>query len=343
MAGVTRRAFLGYSVAMPLVLEELAYAQSKEDSLWEETRKKPSSYQKALDETLKSSPEVQKSVSRFYAAYVADVKSTRQKGALIWGKKQLRCHDSRLEKELGDEVQKYAEAYAKSHNSNPNTLKEETGRAFGIIVAELIDRAENKPTDKINIMQHSGADAYLEFSLWGSGFKAIGIATKQFFEDENYKTAEDRKSYLLDNVGLKAADQVNNTKAKEVWTSIRFETKISAFYTGVIPGMKDDWTAVLKNRWLGAQAENIVAKKRMVSEVYQRAMSSDWQNSPEFKHIVASHKKNLAEAPQLKSIAHREINSDSMARIWCFKYLPLNGAIVAYDPELVKKYQFDSK
>src|SRR5574341_604222 len=116
MVGVTRRAFLGYAALMPLALDE-AISQSKEDSLWEEARKKTSSYQKALDETLKSSPEVQKSVSRFYAVHVSDVKSTRQKDALIWGKKQLHCYDTRVMKELSDEVQKHAEAYAKAHNS----------------------------------------------------------------------------------------------------------------------------------------------------------------------------------------------------------------------------------
>ncbi|MEM3154844.1 MAG: hypothetical protein QW165_04760 [Candidatus Woesearchaeota archaeon] len=326
---------------MTLVLEELARAQTKEDALWEEARKKPSYYQKALDETLKTSPEAQKSISRFYAVYAIEKKgSTTDKGALVASGKQLRCYDSSLEKQLKEEVRNHAEAYAKTHNANPAKLKEETERAYSIIVAEMIDRAENNPTDFVNIGQHKGADAYLGFSLWGSGLKCIGLATKQFFEDENYKNAEDRKSYLLDYVAAKAAEQFANTDLSEIWASTRTGLKINVIYVGAVPGMKDTWTAILKNRWANVQADKIFTKKRTVSETYAKSMAQDWQNSPEFKHIVAFHRKNLAEAPKLGSIKHRELNSDSMGKIWGFRYLPHEGAIVAYDPEIVKQYQF---
>src|SRR5574342_410407 len=307
MAGdiITRRVFLGYSAALPLTLESLASGQSKEDNLWENARKNAADGQKALDETMKGLGAAQKLVSRFNA-----------------------------EKQLRDTLKQHAEAYAASKkDARPETLKDETERAFKFMAAELIDRAENKEQTTPSITNHLGADAYLHFRLWGTKMPSIGIATRAFFEDTKYKKPADFMSYLLDHVTYgKAADQVENPPVKEVWIGNKLECKVGDLWVGGI-GRKDFWDAVLKNRWWNKQAGDIMNKARTVSDDYAKEMANAWENSAEFRAIVKLHLENSNYQTANKEL--KESLADTMGSRCGFKYLPADGKIVAYDPSLV--------
>src|SRR5574342_216523 len=337
MAGdiITRRVFLGYSAALPLTLESLASGQSKEDNLWENARKNAADGQKALDETMKGLGAAQKLVSRFYAVHVVEKKgAVSDKWAIVFGEKQLKCYDSNAEKQLRDTLKKHAEAYAASKkDARPETLKDETERAFKFMAAELIDRAENKEQTTPSITNHLGADAYLHFQLWGTKMPSIGIATRAFFEDTKYKKPADFMSYLLDHVTYgKAADQVENPPVKEVWIGNKLECKVGDLWVGGI-GRKDFWDAVLKNRWWNKQAGDIMNKARTVSDDYAKEMANAWENSAEFRAIVKLHLENSNYQTANKEL--KESLADTMGSRCGFKYLPADGKIVAYDPSLV--------
>jgi hypothetical protein len=343
MAGdtITRRVFLGYTAALPLTLEALAL---NEEKLWENARKDASAGQRALDEMMKGLPAAQKLVSRFYAVNVAEKKgSTTDKWALVFGDKQLKCYDSNAEKTLRDTLKKHAEAYANSKKDiRPETLKEETERAFKIMAAELIDRAENKESTIPDIARNHGADAYLQFHLWGTGMPAIGIATRQFFEDKRYRKADDFKSYLLDNITYgKASDMAENPPIQKYWEGNLLKIKIADIWIHGIGQKKEFYISILKNKWADNQAGEIHNKTRAVSEEYAIEMANAWQKMPEFEYLVKLHQKYASDTytdPKVK-----EGLSDVMGKRCGIKHLPSNGKIAPYDPTLVMQYQFEQK
>ncbi len=345
MAGdsITRRVFLGYSAALPLALESLVWGQAKEDILWENARKNPADGQKVLDETLKGLGAAQKLVSRFYAVQVTEKKSsTTDKWAIVFGDKQLKCYDANAEKSLRETLKKHAETYANSKkDARPETLKEETEKAFKFMTAELLDRAENKEQTTPSINSHLGADAYLQFRLWGTGMPTIGIATRTFFEDKRYKKAEDYKNYLLDHITYgKASDQIDNPPISDVWLGSLINLKLAQVWTEGV-GTNDRFTAAIKNRWWNRQAGEIFNKVRSVSDDYAQEMANAWENSVEFRTLVKLHLENSAfetRDPEL-----RESLSDTMGKRCGFKYLPSNSTIVKYDLALVKQYTFEKK
>ncbi len=343
MAGdkITRRVFLGYSAAMPFALESIASGNTKEETLWENARKNPADGQKALDETFKGLSAAQKLVSRAYAVHVTEKKgSFTDKWAIIFGDKQLKCYDSNAEKSLRDTLKKHAEAYAHGKKDiRPEKLKEETENAFKFMSAELIDRAENKEHTIPDIARNLGADAYLQFQLWGTGTPSIGIATRRFFEDKRYKKAEDFKSYLLDHVTYaKAADQVNNPPIQEYWTGHKLNIKIADIWTNGIGQKKEVFISILKNRWADEQAGEIVNKARIASDDYRTETANTWENSPEFKYLVKLHLEYAA--TKTNDPAVREALSDIMGSRCGIKHLPVQGKILPYDPAIVKQYKF---
>jgi len=314
---------------------------SKEDEQWERAQKDKAARQPVLDDLLKNSTELKNVVSRCYAVYLTDASTTRQKGALIFGGKELRCEDSRADKPLHDEVMKHAEAFANARKDNPSKLKDDIDRAYNQMAAALISRVENKPSDFPDLAHHQGADAYLEYSLWGTGLKSICIVTRPFFESADFKTAEDRKS-VFDYVASKASDQFNNPDSAEIWTESKLNIRMGAIFSGA-PGTKDTWIIALKNRWSNAQADKIVSKKRAVSESYVEAMSKAWENSAEFKCAVNMHQGYVARVPQFTDPWLRATFSDTMGNLMKFKYLPLEGKLVPYTVEKASQYKFDDK
>jgi len=337
MVGVSRRAFLGYSAAIPLVLEELAYAQSKEDKFWTDAKKNDKLKQQALDGVLDA--EARKYVSHFYAVEVEEKKAgkTEDKFALSFGTKKLKFFDSKLETSCRDELKKFAEMYCALGKLPPDKVQEEIERAYRTFAAELIDRVQN-----------AEADVYRPHHLWGASIPSIGIVTKKFFDNPVYKLAEDRKSCLLDRlVFAKAADYLNNPLRDEVWVP-KFgnsELRINTIWTwGVKAPASEFWSAVLENRWQHAQAQKILDKRRKVSEDYEKGFTEEWQNSRRFKYFVSmvtgSSKDSIANTSDPGT---RKFLEGLMGLDWGFKCLPFDGKIVPYDPELVKKYQFDGK
>lgn len=335
---ITRRAFLGYSAIMLFALENIVSGNTKEDLLWENARKNPADGQKAIDETLKGMGAAQKLVSRFYAVHVAEKKgSFTDKWALVFGDKQLKCYDANAEKSLRDTLKKHAEAYANSKkDARPETLKDETEKAFKFMTAELIDRAENKERIAPDLTTHLGADAYLQFRLWGTGTPAIGIATRTFFEDKRYKKAEDFKSYLLDHITYgKAADAVENPPINEVWIGSLLNLKLAQVWTAGV-STNNRFTSCLKNRWWNKEAGEIFNKVRKVSDEYAKEMATAWEKSTEFRYLVKLHIENVNYKTANKEL--KESISDTMGRQCGFKYLPSNGSIVTYDHALVGQF-----
>jgi hypothetical protein len=336
---ITRREL--FYIAGATFIAKPAFA-NKEDEQWERAQKDKAARQPVLDDLLKNSTELKNVVSRCYAVYLTDASTTRQKGALIFGGKELRCEDSRADKPLHDEVMKHSEAYANAHKDNPSKIKEDTDRAYNQMAAALISRVENKPSDFVDLAHHPGADSYLEYSLWGTGLKSIVLATRPFFESADFKTAEDRKSVLLDYVGSKASDQFNNPDSAEIWTGSLLSIRMGAIFSGS-PGTKDTWMIALKNRWSGAQADKIVSKKRAVSESYLEAMSNAWESSAEFKCAVKMHQEYVSHVPKLTDPELRKTFSDTMGNLMKFKHLPSDGKLVPYTLEKVSQYKFDDK
>jgi hypothetical protein len=339
MAGdsITRRVFLGYSAALPLTLEALAL---NEEKLWENARKDASAGQRVLDEMMKGLTAAQKLVSRFYAVHVAERKGTfTDKWAIVFGDKQLKCYDANAEKTLRDTLKKHAEAYANSKkDARPDTLKEETEKAFRAMSAELIDRAENREQSTPSLSNHLGADAYLQFKLWGTGTPAIGIATRAFFEDKRYRKPEDFKSYLLDHITYgKAADQVDNPPVSDVWVGSKLNLRLSQVWTEGV-GSNDRFMSAVKNRWWMKQIGEIVNKARPVTDDYAKELANAWENSVEFRAIVRLHVENSNYQTANKEL--KESLADTMGSRCSFKYLPIDGKIVAYDSALVSKYTF---
>jgi len=326
MAGVTRRAFLGYSAAFPLVLEGLAYAQSKEDKLWEDAKKTDKLKQQTIDGVL--SADTKKYVSHFYAVEVEEKKPGKKedKFAISWGSKHLKFYDSKLEGSCREELKKFAEKYCELGKVPSVKLQEEVERAYRTFAAELVDRVQN-----------GEADVYLPPHLWGAGIPSIGIASKKFFDNAMYKKAEDRTSCLLDKlIFSKAADYSNNPLRDEVYVpkNGKSELKINTIWTwGVRAPANDFWTAVLKNRWQHAQAQKILDKKRNVSEECENGVAIAWQNSSEFKYFV----KMVTSDPESRKTL------EGYAGEWGLTCLPFEGKIVRYNAELVKKYQFEGK
>jgi hypothetical protein len=343
MAGdnITRRAFLGYTAALPLTLEALALDEEK---LWENARKDASAGQRVLDEMMKGLPAAQKLVSRFYAVNLTEKKgSTTDKWAIVFGDKQLKCYDSSAEKSLRDTLKKHAEAYANSKKDiRPETLKEETERAFKFMSAELIDRAEHKEHTIPDLARNFGADAYLQSNLWGTGMPAIGIATRQFFEDKRYRKADDFKSYLLDNLTYgKASDMAENPPLQKYWEGGLLKIRIADVWVHGIGQRKEFCTSVLKIKWTDNQAGEIYNKTRAVSEEYATEMANAWQKMPEFEYLVKMHQGFALDKyndPKVK-----EGLSDVMGKRCGIKYLPFNGKIAPYDPTIVMQYQFEQK
>ncbi len=338
---ISRRELFQYSIGSYLALESIANAQSsKEDATWEKASKDDKYKQQALDEMLNSSPDAKKFVSRFFAVYVDKAGSTRDKLALIYGEKQLKCYDTRVESVLKEELKKHAEARAKMKNVNPSKLNDEVKANYSFLVAELISRAEKKADNMIDMGETRGADAYLQFDLWGNNLLPVGIATKSFFEDTGYKTAEDRKSFLIDYLSLgKAADMFRNPKISEIWAGNKLDASISTRWTDGQPGPKDYWISILKNRWFNLQGQKMLDKKRSVSEEMLSSVAVTWQNSPELKHLAKQHCDNAATAAKLLDEDTKRKLSDSMGVLWGMTCLPLNGKIVKYDSEIVKNFQ----
>lgn len=336
---ITRREL--FYITGAALIARTAFA-NKEDEQWERAQKDKTARQPVLDDLLKNSAEIKNVVSRCYAVYLTDVGTTRQKGALIFGGKELRCEDARADKTLRDEVMKHAEAYANAHKDNPSKIKEDTDRAYNQMAAALISRVENKPSDFSDLAHHPGADAYLEYSLWGKGLKSIVIVTRPFFESTDYKNAEDRKSVLLDYVGSKASDEFNNPDSSEIWTESKLNIRMGELFSGA-PGTKDMLIGALKNRWFSAQADKIVSKKRPVSESYLEAMSNAWESSAEFKYVVKLHQKFYSDSLKFSDPELRKTFSDTMGKLMKFKHLPMDGKLVPYTSEKACQYKFEDK
>ena len=339
---ITRRElfYVAGNIAGAVLFAGTALA-NQEDEQWGRVQKDKTARQPVLDDLLKNYSDLKNVVSRCYAVYLTDVSTTRQKGALVFGGKELRCEDSRADKSLRDEVMKHAEAYATAHKDNPSKIKDDIDRAYTQMAAALISRVENKPSGFVDMAYHPGADAYLEYSLWGTGLKSIGIATRSFFESADFKTAEDRKS-VFDYVVSKASDQFNSPESAEIWTESKLNIRIGAIFSGS-PGTKDSFMIALKNRWASAQADRIVSKKRAVSESYLEAMYNSWENSAEFKCAVNMHQKYTALVPSFSDPELRKTFSDTMGNLMKFKYLPSDGKIVLYTAGKVCQYDFEDK
>jgi len=338
---LSRRELFSYSIGSYLALEVIAQAQaSKEDAAWEKAAKEDKYKQQALDEMLNASPDSKKFVSRFFAVYVGKAGTTRDKLSLIYGDKQLKCYDTRVESVLKEELSKQAEARAKARNVNPSKLNDEIKADYSAMVAELIARAEKKADTLIDLGESRGADVYLDFHNWGKSFLPIGIATKSFFESDAYKTAEDRKSFLIDYLSFgKAADMFRNPGIGEIWAGNKLDASIGSRWTDGQPGPKDYWISILKNRWFSLQGRKILDGKRPVSAEGIAALSETWKTSPELKYLAKQHCDNAAIAEKLSDEDTKRRLGDSMGVLWGVTCLPSNGKIVKYDPELVKSLQ----
>jgi len=372
---LSRRRFLQLSIGAPAAVSLVSGGSflegvvsepdnKKLDKMWRAAREHNLVRQPSLDMTLNSDPEAKKLIYNFYAVYIEEGPPGKDPWELSSGGKHLKFYGARSDEHFAAELRRIAKKHITDSVRGPDHLshkKTKYGRlgltkaapveqtrlgAYKHFVAEVIDQVSNKNSSPLLDVreENSGADIYLPRHLWGRDVKPVGLVTKEFFEDKSYKTAEDRKSYLLDYLLFaKGGDFAANPAMKDLWDKGTYKHGVNTVWLdGIKPVFRQVWTAILKNRWANMQGQKVLDKKRKISSTYERALADRRQNSPEFRQFLRLYtdvaKKEIRRIPGYRK--RKILLEDFMGVDWRLTNLPFNGKIVKYDSEKVKQYEF---
>ncbi len=226
--------------------------------------------------------------------------------------RQLKCHDGSAHGALETALLEHLRLYTDAKKAKPA----EAARAVFGPVFELARGEE--------------ADVHLDPSLWGAG-RPIGLVPDGFWANAAYAGDADRRSRLVDNLGQKAVDISNNLRLSALWPHGNLTGNVSSIWTEGGPRKtKLLHLGLFAARHYIPQGLAILRKVRDVSAGYERIVAERWQNSEEFQEVVRTHLEQ-AKSGQAENLMGAE---------WGFKCLPFDGKFVAYDPEVVKKYDF---